>query len=328
MDASTKARARIMLKNSLLPIAQYMDDDAIQEIMVNGPNDVWIERQGKLLKVEVEITDTAIRGAINLLARLENKEAKEGTATSVIDTRLEGMRVAAALPPVAVKGPTICIRKHNPLILKLTDYVASGAVPGEMLDVLTQMVCDHKNIIVAGGTSSGKTTFLNALLAEVDPLERIFTIEDTQELKVSGPNWVAFESNDQAGVSMRMLLRLALRSRPDRIILGEVRGGEAYDLMQAANTGHDGSFCTLHANGAFPALSRLENLILAAGINWPHEAICSQIAETFHYVVFMARRNGVRQLEEIIELIGYDKPNQKYAFKTIFNRRSFHAATT
>jgi Flp pilus assembly CpaF family ATPase len=234
-----------------------------------------------------------------------------------VDARMDGFRVAAALSPTSVRGPSMCIRKHNPVHLKLDDYVKAGAITPEWAERLREMVRSHKNILVAGATSSGKTTAVNALLAEIPPEERILTIEDTPELKVISPNWVSLESNAQKGVSTRELVRLALRYRPDRVIVGEVRGGEAFDLLDAANTGHDGVIATLHASSALDALSRFETLILRGGVEWPHRAICAQIARTIDYVVFMARRNGVRGLQEVLEI--EDFIDGRYVTKMLFD---------
>lgn len=318
MDRSTKLHAQTLLRNTLKSVAAFMDDPDVQEIMINGANDVWLERKGLVTRTDAQISDIDIVSAIKVLARLENKEAKEGAKESILDARLEGMRVAAAMAPTSVRGASIAIRKHSSVHLGLGDYVSQGAMPQNAADMLRSFIVDRKNIIVAGGTSSGKTTALNALIAEIDVHDRVLTIEDTPELKVRTPNWVSLMSNEQEGITTRDLVRLALRYRPDRIVVGEVRGGEAFDLLDAANTGHEGSIATIHANGAFSALSRFESLILRSGVQWPHEAIKAQIAETFHYIVFMARRNGKRALAEIMELKGYDFETKQYLYEFLY----------
>lgn len=319
MDQQTRNNAHEMLRNTLNPIAHLMEDARVQEIMINGPDDVWVERAGEgITRTEVRVSELEIRAAIIVLASLENKEAKERGESSIIDSRLDGYRFAAAMKPTSMKGPSMSIRKHNPVHLSLEDYVNNGAMPAEMADVLTQMVKARKNIIVAGGTSSGKTTFVNAMLGEVDENDRVLTIEDTQELKVKVSNCVSLISNEQEGVTTRSLVRLSLRFRPDRIIVGEVRGGEAFDLLDAANTGHDGCLATLHANNCMGALSRFESLVLRAGINWPHEAIKAQIADTFDYVVFMARIDGSRKLAEILKVNGFDYDTKRYVTEEIY----------
>jgi pilus assembly protein CpaF len=342
MDRTNKIHSRQILADTLSPLADFINDREIQEIMVNGPDNVWIERNGLLQKVDVALSEIQIRSAISVLAHLDGKEAKENSRDAIIDSRMEGLRVAAVLSPTSIHGHAICIRKHNPVHLGLDDYLAAGAFNrhrwtvaeeaqlappdpqrvhegGEgLMAFLRWIVRMHKNVIVSGGTSSGKTTFLNALIAEVDTHERVLTIEDTPELKVRVPNFVSFESNEQAGVTTLSLVKLSLRFRPDRIIVGEVRGAEAFDLMQALNTGHDGGFCTLHANNAYAALARLENLILIAGTNWPHEAIRSQIAQTFDYVVHLARKAGRRAIQEVMEITGYE--GGMYQFNHVFKQ--------
>lgn len=325
MDQQTRNNAHVLLRNSLRAVGHLLEDPHVQEVMINGPNNVWVEKAGQgIIKTEVDISDVEIRSSIQLLASLENKEAKERGKESIIDSRLDGFRFAAAMKPTSMQGPSISIRKHNPVHLSLDDYVANGAIPEDMAGVLRKMVQERKNVVVAGGTSSGKTTFVNALIGEVDPGDRVLTIEDTQELKVKVPNWVPLISNEQEGVTTRDLVRLSLRLRPDRIIVGEVRGGEAFDLLDAANTGHDGCLATLHANNCAGALSRFESLVLRAGINWPHEAIKAQIADTFDFVVFMARVKTGRKLAEIMAINGFDFDNKRYITEEVYRLDEKH----
>lgn len=318
MDKHELASAIQHLEHALAPVAELMHDPLIQEIEINGENDVWFERDGIQSKADINISRLTIEKAIGVLARMADKDAKAGTKDGIIDARMEGFRIAAALPPTSVRGPSICIRKHNPVSLTLDDYIQAGALEAKWADFLREIIQGHKNILVCGGTSSGKTTFVNALIQEISLNERVLTIEDTPELKVSVPNWVSLESNEQKNITTRDLVRLALRYRPDRIIVGEVRGGEAYDLLDAANTGHDGCIATIHANSSFDALSRFETLILRGDVPWPHVAVCAQIARTFDYVVFMARRHGKRRLCEILELNSYDIDKKQYEFKHLF----------
>ncbi|WP_341744807.1 CpaF family protein [Azonexus hydrophilus] len=319
MDQQTRDNALNMLMNALRPVRHLMDDGQVQEIMVNGPDDVWVEiaRKG-ISKTEIQFSSLEIRSVIQLLASLENKQARERGKDSIIDARMDGYRFAAVMKPTSMKGPSLSIRKHNPVHLSLDDYVNDGAVPPDMAEVLREIIEARKNIIVAGGTSSGKTTFVNSLIGQIDAGDRIVTIEDTQELKVLVPNWISLIANEQEGVTTRDLVRLSLRLRPDRIIVGEVRGGEAFDLLDAANTGHDGCLATMHASSAIGALSRFESLVLRAGINWPHEAIKAQIAETFDYVVFMARMKGGRKLSQILSLKGFDFSTKQYITHEIY----------
>ena len=322
MDRATQQKAIDTLKHALKPIAPFFDDPEVQEIMVNGPSDVWVERRGELLRAEVAISQTSIQSAIFVLARLDNKEARAGKREGIIDARFEGMRIAAVMAPTAVRSHAICIRKYLPRSLRLEDYVRQGSLPAQQAASLQQLVRERRNVIVAGATSSGKTSLVNALLAELDPGERVVTIEDTPELAVSVPNWVPFETNESEGVSTRDLVRLALRFRPDRLIVGEVRGPEAFDLMQAANTGHEGCIATLHANHALAALARLESLVLTAGVNWPLEAVRAQIAQTFHYVIYMRRHErGKREVSQIVRLSGYNAAAGKYVVSTVFDQK-------
>lgn len=320
MDKIITAQAEQTLRQALLPVADLLNDPLVQEIEINGPDDVWFERAGIQQKADIKLSRANIETAITVLARLGDKDAKAGTADGIVDARMTGFRIAAALAPTSVRGPSMCIRKHSPVHLSLADYVNAGAITEEWAERLREMITSSKNVLIVGGTSSGKTTFANALIGEIPADQRVVTIEDTPELKVRAPNWVSLESNAQRNVTTRDLVRLALRYRPDRIIVGEVRGGEAYDLLDAANTGHDGVIATLHANSAFDALSRFENLILRGGIEWPHRAICTQIARTFDYVVFMTRRHGVRRLQEVLALHDYSSETEKYVYETIFSR--------
>lgn len=325
MDQQTRNNAHYLLRNSLRAVDHLLEDPLVQEVMINGPNNVWVEKAGQgIVRTDVDISDVEICSSIQLLASLENKEAKERGKESIIDSRLDGFRFAAAMKPTSMQGPSISIRKHNPVHLSLDDYVANGAIPEDMAGALRKMVQERKNIVVAGGTSSGKTTFVNALIGEVDPGDRVLTIEDTQELKVKVPNWVPLISNEQEGVTTRDLVRLSLRFRPDRIIVGEVRGGEAFDLLDAANTGHDGCLATLHANNCAGALSRFESLVLRAGINWPHEAIKAQIADTFDFVVFMARVKTGRKLAEIMAINGFDFDSKRYITEEVYRLHEKH----
>ena len=318
MDQITTDSAIVTLKTALNPIACFLDDPLVQEIEINGPDNVWVERSGIQIRENVQVTEGQIRTAIQILGRLSNKDARGGTKDGIIDSRMPGFRIAAALPPTSVLGPSICIRKHNPVLLRLEDYVQAGGFDEAVAGLLRKIIAEHKNILIVGGTSSGKTTFANALIAEISESERVLTIEDTPELKVNVPNWVSLESNVQQQITTRDLVRLSLRFRPDRIVVGEIRGGEAYDFLDAANTGHDGVISTIHANSSFDALSRFETLILRSGENWPHEAICRQIARTIDYVLYMERRRGKRMLCEVLELKDYDINTKKYEYEMKF----------
>lgn len=320
MDAKVSQAAVSNLMHSLGPIRHLMDDPSVQEIMINKADDVWVERAGQKTKTDIKISDINISAAITVLGRLNRKDVTAGTPDGIVDAKLPGLRIAACLPPVSMFGPSMCIRKHSDKIITLDEYVAAGSLTDDWAENIRTMVRTHRNLLVVGGTSSGKTTFVNALINEIDPSERVFTIEDTPELKVKVPNWTAFEANNQAGVTARLLLKLALRYAPSRILVGEVRGGEAYDLLDAANTGHDGCIATLHANSAFDALSRMETLVLQGGVDWPHHAICAQISRTFHNVIFMAKRGGKRELCQVLAMRGFDRATGQYETEMLLQR--------
>lgn len=313
------AHVEEMLRNQLAAIQPFLEDPATQEIMINGPDNVWQEKSGQMIFLkDVKISELEIRGAIDTVARLSDKEVKEGEESSVVDARMKGFRIAAAIHGVSTRGSAICIRKHSPLVWTLDDYVARGSFSNEIKDFLIEKVLSKKNFLVSGGTSTGKTTFLNALISNIPEDERVITIEDTRELQVSVPNWVALEANEQANISIRRLVKLALRLRPDRIIVGEVRGAEAFDFMRALNTGHDGGFGTVHANSAQQALAQLETLVLTTpDVDWPLEAVRSQIGDSFHYVLQLVREKGVRRLSEILEVDHYDRERKMYVTKSI-----------
>lgn len=340
MDRKGELYSLGVFRSQLSMLAQYMDDQTVQEIMVNGPSDIWIEKSGKMFPVEgVQISDVNMRAAVKALAGANSKDVQP-----VLDCRMPGYRIAAALAPVGIKGNALCIRKHARSKRRLSDYLDDGGFEvqhqyyrniidssirpdpvevrkgGEALaDMLSWMVVAKKNIIIAGGTGSGKTTFLNALLAEIPDGERVLTIEDTAELQVQTPNYVGLEAVD--GIPVRVLVRLALRFRPDRIVVGEVRGPEAYDLLDAMNTGHSGGACSLHADSPLLALARLESMVRMNpdAANLPLAALRQQIANTFQYVVFCSRHDGRRGPEEVAEVVGII--NGEYEVRNIYDRK-------
>lgn len=343
--AETKVRgehALRVLRSTLAPIIPHMDDPGVQEIMINRANDVWVERGGSIERLDVRIEDGNIRSAIKALASANEKDIQP-----VLDCRMPGYRMAAVMEPVGIKGPALCIRKHARSRRSLADYRNAGgfgplpadlrdehrdgvrppdeavAAGGEGLEELLRwMVRARKNIAIAGSTGSGKTTFLNALLAEVPEDQRVLTIEDTAELQVATPNYVGLEAAPDLGVTIRSLVRLALRMRPDRIIVGEVRGPEAYDLLDAMNTGHSGGACSLHADSPLLALARLESMVRMNqdAANLPHHALRSQISNTFDFVVFCSRRGARRGPEQVMEILGPTADG--YEVKTLFDART------
>lgn len=334
MELKIEALALSQFRSHLSAIGPFMDDPGVQEIMVNAPGEVWVERGGTMQRVEVgDITAVNIRTAVKALAGANRKDV-----TPVLDCRMPGYRIAAVLPPVGIHGPAICIRKHARSKRVLDDYRpafhagrfaavkaaneapdVSGGTPDDVMAYVRWLVKSRKNVAIAGATGSGKTTFLNALLAEIPADQRVVTIEDTAELQVAVPNVVSFESAPDHGVTIRDLVRLSLRFRPDRIVVGEVRGPESYDLLDAMNTGHSGGACTLHSDSAILALHRLESMVRMNpdAANLPLPSLREQIAGTFAAVIYCAHRGEVRGPEHIIEILGTSETG--YRSKTIFD---------
>ena len=305
-----------MLGQFLGPVMTVLDDTDVEEVMINSPTQIWVERRSGIERMDTELTREAIFGAISVLGRREGKDVAENSENAILDTQLGDYRVAAALAPTAVHGHSMCIRRHShqDVPLEQFDVAPRDAArdehsfdPSNPHQWLAEVVSRKKTVLVSGGTSTGKTTFMRGLIKRGIPShERLIFIEDVPELRIEAPNEVCFRTNEQAGIDTRTLVRLALRYRPDRVIIGEVRGTETFDLLQAINTGHEGSLASIHANSAFAALARLETLVLTAGTGWPLEAIRMQIATTINYVVQMSRVGKRRVISEIISLQGYD----------------------
>lgn len=292
-------------------IQELIEDPTVTEIMINGPENIFIERQGKLSASGITFESREkLQDVIQQIVAACNRVVNE--ASPIVDARLEnGARVNVVLAPVALNGPIVTIRRfpENPITMK--DLVAFGSVSEEVCTWLGRLVKAGYNIFISGGTGSGKTTFLNALSGYIPREERIITIEDSAELQIRGiPNLVSMETRNAnvegcREISIRDLIRTSLRMRPDRIIVGEVRGGEAFDMMQCLNTGHDGSMSTGHANSSADMLSRLENMILM-GMELPLAAIRQQIASGIDIIVHLGRlRDRSRRVLEIVEVLGY-----------------------
>jgi pilus assembly protein CpaF len=296
--------------SGLGPLQALLDDPTVSEIMVNGPKQVYVERAGLLERVDRAFLDDA-----HVLRVIERIVAGVGRrideASPMVDARLpDGSRVNAVIPPLCLDGSSITIRKFTRQPLTMERLVAGGTLTPEMAGFLRACVQARLNILVTGGTGSGKTTTLNALSGFIPPGERIITIEDAAELQLQQPHVLRMESRPpnvegRGEIPIRSLVRNALRMRPDRIIVGECRGGEALDMLQAMNTGHDGSLSTLHCNSPQDALARLETLTLMAGMDLPARAIREQIAAAIHLVVHQARlQDGTRRITHITEVQG------------------------
>jgi pilus assembly protein CpaF len=293
-------------------LEDLLSDPAVEEVMVNGPGPVYVERRGRIERTEVEFeSDEQVRVAIERILAPTGRRVDE--LTPMADARLaDGSRVNVAVPPVAVDGPVVSIRRFGANRPGPAELVASGSLTSEAAAVLEALVRDRRTVLVTGGTGSGKTTLLNALSAWIDPAERVITIEDAAELRLQQPHVVRLESRPasvegRGEVTIRDLLRNALRMRPDRIVIGEVRGPEALDLLTALNTGHDGALSTLHANSPVDAIGRLETLALMAGVGLPHEAIREQIARGFDVIAHVTRgRDGERSVAAVAEVARMD----------------------
>ncbi len=282
------------------PLAPLFADARVTEILVNGPDEIFAEIAGRLERVDARFRDAGeLRHAISRLVGACGRRIDD--ATPLVDARLpDGSRVTAVLPPLAVDGPLLTVRRFGGQPLRLPDLIALGTVEPDDAELLTAVVRARLNVLVSGGTSSGKTTTLAALAALCDPAERIVTVEDAAELTLGVPHVARLESRPasvegRGAIDIRALVRNALRMRPDRIVVGEVRGGEALDLLLAMNTGHDGSLATVHANAPRDALRRLETMALMAGVELPHAAVREQVASALHVVVHQERSRGGRR---------------------------------
>lgn len=291
------------------PLAPLLRDSRVSEVMVNGLRGVWVERDGRLEETGIRFADEE-----EILVIIERLVAPLGRridlATPLVDARLpDGSRVHAVIPPISLAGPVLTIRRFSGRPLGPEDLVLRGTCDRHVMDVLVAAVRDRRSILVSGGTSSGKTTTLNALAFAIGENERIVTIEDTAELRLPQPNVVALETRPPSvegtgAIDVRTLLRAALRMRPDRIVVGEVRGGEALDMLQAMNTGHRGSLTTAHANGPYEALLRLETMALMSGVELPLAAIREQIRRGIELVVHQERTSdGSRRITQVVELV-------------------------
>jgi pilus assembly protein CpaF len=305
------------------PIRRLLVDPTISEIMINRFDRIFIERAGVIEETDCRFDDaeTLLRLAQAIAVSI-GKELNR--SHPIFDGRLpDGSRINIAIPPVSLEGATLTIRKFNPVRLNHAQLVQAGSFDEKILYFLNQAVIQKLNIVVSGGTGSGKTTLLNMLTQFISPKERLVTIEDTAELQVNVKNSVRLESkishhSEGTSITMQDLLKYSLRMRPDRILVGECRGGEAWDMLQAMNTGHKGSMTTLHAHSAFDALSRIENMIMRAGMDVPLNMIKEDISQTVDLVIQADRcGDGKRRVIEILEVSGRD--GEEYQTLSLFH---------
>jgi pilus assembly protein CpaF len=291
------------------PLEVLLADPAVEEVMVNGPASVYVERRGRIEATDVAFADEEeLRNAIERILAPLGRRVDE--LSPMVDARLgDGSRVNVVIPPLAIDGPLVSIRRFGVRRPGPDELVALGTLSADQRRLLADAVAGHRSILVSGGTGSGKTTLLNALSSFIAAGERVVTIEDAAELRLQQPHVVRLESRPagvegRGQVTIRDLLRNALRMRPDRIVIGEVRGAEALDLLTALNTGHDGALSTVHANSPADALSRLETLALMAGVGLPHAAVAEQVQRGIDLVVHLERRgDGARVVGEIAEVV-------------------------
>jgi pilus assembly protein CpaF len=294
------------------PLEPFLQDPTVTEVMVNGADQVYVERLGRIEETDVTFLDDA--HLLRIIDRIVSQVGRRIDESSpMVDARLsDGSRVNAIIPPLALKGPSLTIRKFARNALTIEDFVKLGSLSEQAAEVLADCVRGKLNILISGGTGTGKTTLLNAVSASIPAAERVVTVEDAAELQLLQRHVVALESRPpnvegEGEIRIRDLVRNALRMRPDRIIVGEVRGAETLDMLQAMNTGHDGSLTTVHANSARDALHRLEMLVLMAGVELPIKAIREQIAGGFDLLVHISRLvDGSRRVTQITEIAGME----------------------
>jgi pilus assembly protein CpaF len=290
------------------PLERLLADETVTEIMVNGPHDIWVERGGRLYETPARFTDAShLRRIINKMVAQVGRRIDE--SSPMVDARLpDGSRVNAIIPPLSLSGPLVTIRKFSKQRLDPADLVRIGTMSTETVEFVQRCVLAELNILISGGTGSGKTTLLNALSTAIPDRERIVTIEDAAELRLNQRHVLRLEARPkniegQGEIAIRELVRNSLRMRPDRIIVGEVRGAEALDMLQAMNTGHDGSLSTVHANSPRDALARVETMVLMAGYDLPIKAIRQQVAAALDLIIHLERlQDGSRRVTAITEV--------------------------
>ena len=305
------------LRPFLPGLEAVLEDEDVSEIMINGPGNVWVESRGEIRQHPAPALDEAAldRAAIQIARPL----GLDPATAPILDARLDdGSRVAICVPPAA-PSVAITIRRFGKRSFSPEDLVRFGSLPQEVLDAARAALLERRNILVSGGTGSGKTTLLNALVELLPADDRIVSIEDTLELRIDRKNCVRFEARgiDSKSVTIRDLVKHALRHRPDHIVVGEVRGGEAADLLQALNTGHGGSLTTIHANNAESALSRLATCAMQGETDLPWEVTCRGVVDGISMVIHMTRREGKRYVEEALHVGDYDAAKRRWHYRPV-----------
>jgi pilus assembly protein CpaF len=310
----------------LRPIEEFILDPDISEIMVNGPERVFIERHGYVEPVPgVTLSQKSLEVAVKNIARRLGDDISE--EKPILDSRLpDGSRVAAVMPPCSLHGVALTIRKFSARRFGIDDLIAIGTLTTEVARDLQQAVLNRQNILISGGTGTGKSTLLNAIAGCIPQHDRVLVIEDTAEIQIHCPNLVRFEArreqNGVPAVTIRDLLRASLRHRPDRILLGEIRGAEAFDLLQLLNTGHSGTISTVHANSTLQAIGRFTSCVLESGIELPYRAIKNNIADSLNLLVHIERRPGQRYVSEVMRICAYAPDSDRYDLTPLFLREA------
>jgi pilus assembly protein CpaF len=309
----------------LKPIEHLIVDDSISEVMVNGGDCVFFEKNGFLERAHgVSIGDRALLVAVKNIARRLGNDISE--ASPILDSRLpDGSRVAAVIPPCSLRGVTLTIRKFNTRHFEMQDLIQAGTLDQPLANRIEDYVLSRKNILISGGTGTGKSTTLGILAKFIPDDERILLIEDTAEIQLGHANLVRFEARQEQNgvrpVAIRDLLKASLRHRPDRILLGEVRGGEAFELLQLLNTGHSGTLSTIHANSAKQGLARFTSCVLQSGIELPYRAIKTNIGDSLHVVIHVERRPGRRFVSEVLQINGYNPDADLFDYCAVFQKQ-------
>jgi pilus assembly protein CpaF len=307
----------------LKPIEHLIRDDSISEVMVNGPDHIFIEKAGFIETVPgIHLGEKSLMVAVKNIARRLGSDISD--AKPILDSRLpDGSRVAVVIPPCSVNGVTLTIRKFNSRLFNIEDLVQAAMMERWLAHQLESYVLARKNLLIVGATGTGKTSLLSVLGKFIPSDERILLIEDTSEIHLDQDNLVRFEArqaqDDLPAITIRELLKAALRHRPDRIILGEIRGGEAFDLLQLLNTGHSGSLSTVHAASARQGLARFTSCVLQSGVDLPYRAIKTNVGDSVNVVVYLERRPGRRFVSEVLEIHGYDPDRDEYNCAVVFD---------
>jgi pilus assembly protein CpaF len=325
-DAKSRREQSVLAKvrNCLTTLQEWFDDQSVTDIMINRPDDVWVQQGGRQFSTGAKISASQIEAAITLLASNSGFTVSQESADAIVSTKLPGFRVEATLPPVAVDGPTICFRRNNMVVMSMDDWIRQGALPKEIADFLVDVVRKRLGVAVVGSTGSGKTTFANTLLGCFPEGDRIITIEQVPELVLKAPNSVRLQIDLQRKITAKRLLESVLRQNPNRIVIGEARGAEANDLLQSANTGHPGPLVTLHANNGREGLIRFEDMVAqASDAPDSREGIQVRIASAFQVMVFMTLVGDDRIVAEVVSVDGFNRQTKEYETKLIYRSNRY-----